>query len=180
MSQLLTVNNLEVAFFTKDGVVRAVNGISYGLDEGDILGVVGESGCGKSVSMMAMLRLLPEPPARIMGGQVLLNGRDLLKMKSAEISRVRGAEIAMIFQDPMTSLNPVMKIGDQIAEGMQINLGMSHQAAIQQTIQLLDRVGIPKAADRVHDYPPSVFGGHAPKGDDRDCDLVQAQDSDRR
>jgi len=156
---LLEVNNLEVAFFTKDGVVRAVNGISYAVEEGDILGVVGESGCGKSVSMMSMLRLLPEPPARIMGGQALLNGRDLLRMKSAEINRVRGAEIAIVFQDPMTSLNPVMTIGDQIAESMQVNLGLSHHQAIQKTIQLLERVGIPKPADRVKDYPHQFSGG---------------------
>ena len=159
MAPLLEVKNLEVAFYTKDGVVRAVNGISYTVEEGSTLGVVGESGCGKSVSMMAMLRLLPEPPAKIMGGQVLLNGRDLLKMKSSELSRVRGAEISIVFQDPMTSLNPVMTIGDQIAEAMQVNLGMSHQQAIQQTIKLLDRVGIPKAADRVKDYPHQFSGG---------------------
>jgi oligopeptide transport system ATP-binding protein len=106
-----------------------------------------------------MLRLLPEPPARIMGGQVLLNGRDLLRMKTGEISRVRGAEIAIIFQDPMTSLNPVMKIGDQIAEGMQVNLGVSHHDAIRQAIQLLERVGIPRPSDRVNDYPHQFSGG---------------------
>ena len=159
MSPLLEVNNLEVAFFTKDGVVRAVNGISYALEEGDILGLVGESGCGKSVSMMSMLRLLPMPPARIMGGHALLNGRDLLQMKSGEISRVRGAEVSIVFQDPMTSLNPVMKVGDQIAEAMQVNLGMSHSEAMQHTIQLLERVGIPKPVDRVHDYPHQFSGG---------------------
>jgi oligopeptide transport system ATP-binding protein len=159
MTDLLEVKDLEVAFYTKDGIVRAVNRISYSLEKGDILGVVGESGCGKSVSMMSMLRLLPEPPARIMGGQVLLNGRDLLQMNSAQISRVRGGEIAIVFQDPMTSLNPVMTIGDQIAESMQVNLGISHHEAIQKTIQLLDRVGIPKAADRVKDYPHQFSGG---------------------
>jgi oligopeptide transport system ATP-binding protein len=136
-----------------------VNGISYTLEEGDILGVVGESGCGKSVSMMSILRLLPEPPARIMGGQALLNGRDLLRMKYGEISRVRGAEISIVFQDPMTSLNPVMKIGDQIAEAMQVNLGLSYHEAIKKTIELLDRVGIPRPADRVKDYPHQFSGG---------------------
>jgi oligopeptide transport system ATP-binding protein len=159
MSQLLEVKNLEVAFFTKDGIVRAVNNISYSLEEGDILGVVGESGCGKSVSMMSMLRLLPEPPAKIMGGQALFSGRDLLRMKPSEINRVRGAEIAIVFQDPMTSLNPVMNIGDQIAESMQVNLGMSHHDAIQKTIQLLERVGIPKPAEHVKDYPHQFSGG---------------------
>ncbi len=159
MSPLLEVKNLEVAFDTKYGMVRAVNGISYSLGEGDILGVVGESGCGKSVSVMSMLRLLPEPPAKITGGQALLNGRDLLRMKYSEINRVRGAEIAIVFQDPMTSLNPVMTIGDQIAESMQVNLGMSHREAIRKTIQLLERVGIPRAADRVKDYPHQFSGG---------------------
>jgi oligopeptide transport system ATP-binding protein len=108
---------------------------------------------------MSMLRLLPEPPAKIMGGQVLFNGRDLLRMNSSQISRMRGAEIAIVFQDPMTSLNPVMTIGDQIAESMLVNLGISHQTAVQKTIQLLDRVGIPKAADRVKDYPHQFSGG---------------------
>jgi oligopeptide transport system ATP-binding protein len=159
MTNLLEVKNLEVAFFTKDGVVRAVNGISYSLEQGDILGVVGESGCGKSVSMMSMLRLLPEPPAKIMGGQVLFNGRDLQQMNLNEISKVRGAEIAIVFQDPMTSLNPVMTIGDQIAEAMQVNLGLSHHEAIQKTIHILQRVGIPNAADRVKDYPHQFSGG---------------------
>ncbi len=159
MSQLLEVKNLEVAFYTKYGIVRAVNGVTYSVEEGGILGVVGESGCGKSVSMMSMVRLLPEPPAKIMGGQALLNGRDLLRMKSSEISRVRGAKIAIVFQDPMTSLNPVMTIGDQIAESMQVNLRMSHHEAIQKTIQLLERVGIPKPADHVKDYPHQFSGG---------------------
>jgi oligopeptide transport system ATP-binding protein len=159
MSQLLEVKNLEVVFDTKYGIVRAVNGVTYSVEEGDILGVVGESGCGKSVSMMSMLRLLPEPPAKIMGGQALLNGRDLLRMKLSEINRVRGAEIAIVFQDPMTSLNPVMNIGDQIAESMQVNLGMSHHESIRKTIQLLERVGIPKPADRVNDYPHQFSGG---------------------
>jgi oligopeptide transport system ATP-binding protein len=159
MSPLLEVKNLEVAFDTKYGMVRAVNGITYSIDEGDTLGVVGESGCGKSVSVLSMLRLLPEPPAKITGGQALLNGRDLLRMKYSEINRVRGAEIAIVFQDPMTSLNPVMSIGNQIAESMLVNLGMSHHEAIRKTIQLLERVGIPRAADRMKDYPHQFSGG---------------------
>ena len=159
MAPLLEVRNLEVAFFTKDGVVRAVNGISYTLDQGDTLGLVGESGCGKSVSVLAMLRLLPEPPARIMGGQVLLEGRDLLQMPSGQMHEVRGSQVAMIFQDPMTSLNPVMTIGDQIAEAVTVNLGLGPREACERTIEVLSGVGIPNAEERLKDYPHQFSGG---------------------
>ena len=127
MDPLLQVKDLDVRFYTKDGVVNAVNGISYTMDQGDILGIVGESGSGKSVSSMAMLRLIPEPPGKIEGGQVIFDGNDLLQLKTAQMHTVRGSQIAVIFQDPMTSLNPVMTIGDQIAEGMQVNLGMERR-----------------------------------------------------
>ncbi len=127
-SPLLEVRDLEVAFFTKDGVVRAVNDVSYSIDRGDTLALVGESGCGKTVSVLAMLRLLPDPPARILGGQVLLDGRDLLQLKPGQMHTVRGSQVAVIFQDPMTSLNPVMTIGDQIAEAVQVNLGLGREA----------------------------------------------------
>ena len=159
MAPLLEVKNLEVAFFTKDGVVRAVNGISYTLDQGDTLGLVGESGCGKSVSVLSMLRLLPEPPARIMGGQVLLEGRNLFQMKPRDMHAIRGSKIAMIFQDPMTSLNPVMNIGGQIAEAMQVNLGLGRRESLHRSAELLERVGIPNAADRLRDYPHQFSGG---------------------
>jgi oligopeptide transport system ATP-binding protein len=159
MDPLLQVRDLEVAFYTKDGVVRAVNGISYDVAPGDTLGIVGESGCGKSVSSMSMLRLIPEPPGKIEGGQVLFEGRDLLKMKTSEMHQVRGRQIAMIFQDPMSSLNPVMTIGNQIAEAMQVNLGTERQRALKQAEELLDHVGIPNAADRMRDYPHQFSGG---------------------
>jgi len=159
MAPLLEVRSLEVAFFTKDGVVRAVNGISYTLDQGDTLGLVGESGCGKSVSVLAMLRLLPEPPARIMGGQVLLEGRDLLQLPAAQRHEVRGSQVAMIFQDPMTSLNPVMTIGDQIAEAVAVNLGAKPREARERTIEVLSAVGIPNAEERLKDYPHQFSGG---------------------
>ncbi|MBM3187369.1 MAG: ABC transporter ATP-binding protein [Chloroflexi bacterium] len=159
MAPLLEVQDLEVAFFTKDGVVRAVNGISYTLEAGDTLGLVGESGCGKSVSVLAMLRLIPEPPGRIMGGRVLLEGRDLLKLPAHRMHEIRGSQIAMIFQDPMTSLNPVMTIGNQIAEAMQVNLGLEHGKAMDRAAELLTRVGIPNASDRLSDYPHQFSGG---------------------
>ena len=159
MPPLLDVQELEVAFYTKDGVVRAVNGVSYSLEQGDTLGLVGESGCGKSVSTLAMLRLIPEPPGRITGGRVLLEGRDLLRVPPSQMHEVRGSQIAMIFQDPMTSLNPVMTIGNQIAEAMQVNLGLDHGSAMRRAAELLQRVGIPNAADRLGDYPHLFSGG---------------------
>jgi len=159
MALLLKVKDLEVRFYTKDGEVQAVNGISYSMEQGDTLGLVGESGCGKSVSTMAMLRLIPEPPGKITGGQVLFEGHDLLKMKPSEMHQVRGSQIAVIFQDPMTSLNPVMTIGNQIAEAMQVNLGTDRRRALDQTVELLEHVGIPKAADRLKDYPHQFSGG---------------------
>ncbi len=159
MTPLLEVRDLQVAFFTKDGVVRAVNGISYTLQHGDTLGIVGESGCGKSVSVMAMLRLLPEPPAKIMGGQVLLEGEDILRLPLSRMHEVRGRKIAMIFQDPMTSLNPVMTIGDQIAEAVEVNLGLAPREARERAVEALAAVGIPNARERLHDYPHQFSGG---------------------
>ncbi len=161
---LLDVQDLEVAFFTKDGVVAAVNGISYRLDHGDILGIVGESGCGKSVSSLALLRLIPEPPARILGGRALFDAgtggpRDLLKMAPEELRGVRGSQIAVIFQDPMTSLNPVMTIGNQIAEAVRVNLGQDARTARKRAIEVLSYVGIPRAAERLDDYPHQFSGG---------------------
>ena len=159
MTSLLQVEDLEVRFYTKDGEVQAVNSISYSMEQGDILGLVGESGCGKSVSSMAMLRLIPEPPGKITGGRVLFEGRDLLKVKPSQMHEIRGSQIAVIFQDPMVSLNPVMTIGNQIAESMQVNLGLDKRQALGQAIELLEYVGIPNAADRVRDYPHQFSGG---------------------
>jgi oligopeptide transport system ATP-binding protein len=159
MTSLLAVEDLEVRFYTKDGEVRAVNGISYSMEQGDTLGLVGESGCGKSVSTMAMLRLIPEPPGKITGGRVLFEGRDLLKVRPSQMHEIRGSQIAVIFQDPMASLNPVMTIGNQIAESMQVNLGMGRREALSQGIDLLEYVGIPNAAERIRDYPHQFSGG---------------------
>ncbi|MBN1248654.1 MAG: ABC transporter ATP-binding protein [Anaerolineae bacterium] len=159
MRPLLQVSDLTVRFYTKDGVVQAVNGVSYEMAEGDILGLVGESGSGKSVSSMAMLRLIPEPPGRIENGQVLFDGRDLLRIGRNRMHQVRGREIGVIFQDPMTSLNPVMPIGRQIAEAMEVNLGTDSRQAQAEAVRLLERVGIPQADERVNDYPHQFSGG---------------------
>ncbi len=159
MTPLLEVKDLKTRFFTQDGVVHAVNGISYTLDEGETLGIVGESGCGKSVSVLSVMRLIPEPPGRIVGGEVLLEGQDLLKMSPNEIRRVRGNRIAMIFQDPMTSLNPVLTIGRQVSEALELHMGMDKVQARRRTIELLEMVGIPQAADRFDDYPHQFSGG---------------------
>jgi oligopeptide transport system ATP-binding protein len=159
MSALLEVKDLQVSFFTKDGEVKAVNNISWALDEGDILGIVGESGSGKSVSALTLLRLIPEPPGKILGGKVLFQGQDLLKLRPSQMHTVRGKQIAMIFQDPMTSLNPVMTIGNQIIEAMKVNLQLSNQKAWERTVEVLSRVGIPRAEERMRDYPHQFSGG---------------------
>jgi oligopeptide transport system ATP-binding protein len=159
MSRLLEVKGLETRFFTQDGVVHAVNGISYYLDEGETLAIVGESGCGKSVGVMSLLRLIPMPPGKITGGEVWFENKDLLKMTDDEIRQVRGNRIAMIFQDPMTSLNPVLTIGFQISETLTLHMGMDKAASRKRTVELLELVGIPKAADRLDDYPHQFSGG---------------------
>ncbi|MBE7467939.1 MAG: peptide ABC transporter ATP-binding protein [Anaerolineae bacterium] len=159
MPTLLEVKDLETQFFTQDGVVRAVNGISYSLNEGETLGIVGESGSGKSVGVMSLIRLIPSPPGKIVGGQVLFDGQDLLKLNDDEIRSIRGNKIAMIFQDPMTSLNPVLTIGRQIGEALELHLGMDKQQARERTIELLELVGIPSAKDRLNNYPHQFSGG---------------------
>jgi oligopeptide transport system ATP-binding protein len=156
---LLEVNGLRTQFFTQDGVVKAVNGVSFYVDEGETLGIVGESGCGKSVSMLSVMRLIPQPPGKIVGGEVLFDGRDLLLLGDDDMRRVRGNRIAMIFQDPMTSLNPVLTIGRQITEALELHLGMKKQVARDRCAELLDMVGIPQAAERQDDYPHQFSGG---------------------
>jgi oligopeptide transport system ATP-binding protein len=159
MSTLLEVKGLETRFYTQEGVVKAVNGISYNLGEGETLGIVGESGCGKSVSVLSMMRLIPTPPGRITGGEVLFEGRDLLKMDMEEIRHVRGNRIAMVFQDPMTSLNPVLTIGRQVSEALELHMGMDKTQATKRSIELLEMVGIPQADQRIRDYPHQFSGG---------------------
>ncbi len=163
MSRLLDVRGLETRFFTQDGVVHAVNGISYHLDEGETLAIVGESGCGKSVGVMSLLRLIPQPPGKITGGEVWFGAneehKDLLKLSDEEIRQVRGNRIAMIFQDPMTSLNPVLTIGFQVSEALMLHMGMDRSAARQRSVELLEMVGISQAANRLDDYPHQFSGG---------------------
>jgi oligopeptide transport system ATP-binding protein len=159
MSPLLDIRNLTTRFHTREGIVHAVNGVSYSLGEGDILGLVGESGCGKSVSMLSVMRLIPGPAGRIESGEVLFRGRDLLKLSESNMESVRGAEIAMIFQDPMTSLNPTLTIGFQIAEVLMLHQRMSRRQADERSADLLALVGIPGAKDRLKDYPHQFSGG---------------------
>ena len=159
MGTLLQVRGLKTQFFTQDGVVNAVNGISYDLNEGETLGIVGESGCGKSVSVLSVMRLIPTPPGRIVAGEVMYQGRDLLTIDEEEIRQVRGNKIAMVFQDPMTSLNPVLTINQQVSEALELHMGMDKDQARKRTIELLGMVNIPEAADRVNDYPHQFSGG---------------------
>jgi len=156
---LLEVKGLKTRFFTEDGVVHAVNGISYELEEGESLGIVGESGCGKTVSVLSVMRLIPEPPGKIVGGEVLFEGRDIMKMDMEEVRKIRGNKIAMVFQDPMTSLNPVLTVGRQIDEALELHMGMDKRQARKRTIELLEMVGIPEAAERADDYPHQFSGG---------------------
>lgn len=156
---LLEVDDLKMYFHTEDGVVRAVDGVSYTLDRGETLGVVGESGSGKSVTHMTMMGLIPMPPGKIEGGSVLYRGHDLLNMPEAQMQHVRGNDIAMIFQDPMTSLNPVYKIGKQVGEGLRLHRGYSKEQALKRAVELLDAVGIPEPEKRVNEYPHQFSGG---------------------
>jgi len=159
MTTLLQVKGLKTQFFTQDGVVNAVNDISFDLNEGETLGIVGESGCGKSVSVLSLMRLIPQPPGRIVGGEAWFQGRDLLHMDDEEIRSVRGNKIAMIFQDPMTSLNPVLTINQQVSEALELHLGMDKKQSRNRSIELLDLVRIPDAGRRMDDYPHQFSGG---------------------
>ncbi len=160
MDNLLEVKDLKTRFHTPEGIVHAVNGVSFSLPEGGTLAVVGESGCGKSVTMMSVLRLIAIPPGEIASGSVLYRGRDLLQTSEDEMARsIRGQEIAMIFQDPMTSLNPVLTIGRQITESLRVHLGMQADDAQKRATNLLDMVGIPDGARRLGSYPHQFSGG---------------------
>ncbi|NMC16391.1 MAG: ABC transporter ATP-binding protein [Chloroflexi bacterium] len=157
--KILDVQGLETQFKTPEGIVHAVNGVSIHLDEGETLGLVGESGCGKSVTMLSILRLIQSPPGQIVAGKAIFKGSDLLAMSQEEIRQVRGGQISMIFQDPMTSLNPVMNIGKQMAEPMLLHLGITPKEARERSIKLLESVGIPRAGERLKDYPHQYSGG---------------------
>ncbi|WP_455136934.1 ABC transporter ATP-binding protein [Thermophilibacter sp.] len=158
-SHLLEVDDLKMYFHTKDGVVKAVDGVSYTLDRGETLGVVGESGSGKSVTHMTIMGLIDMPPGKIEGGDVRYRGHSLLQMSEREMQQIRGNDIAMIFQDPMTSLNPVYTIGRQLGEGLRLHRGYTKQQATERAIELLDMVGIPNPEQRVKDYPHQFSGG---------------------
>lgn len=159
MTSLMQVKDLEVQFNTLDGIVYAVNGISYHLDAGETLGIVGESGCGKSVSVLSVMQLIQEPPGKIAGGEVLYQGEDLLKMNEQQIQCIRGKDIAMVFQDPMTSLNPVLTIGRQLTEAQILHLGINKEEAKDRSVELLNKVGIPQPRDRLNDFPHQFSGG---------------------
>jgi len=156
---LLEVRDLRTHFRTEDGVVRAVDGVSFDIHPGETLAVVGESGSGKSVTSLSILRLVPDPPGRIVAGSIRLRGRDLLALSPAEMRAVRGREISMIFQEPMTSLNPVFTCGEQVAEAVQVHDRVSRSAARARAIEMLELTGIPLAAQRADEYPHQLSGG---------------------
>ena len=156
---VLEVEDIRTRFHTRDGTVHAVNGISFDVSEGELLGVVGESGSGKSVTMLSMLKLLPMPPAEIVSGRARLDGEDLIGLDLDELRRVRGARVGFIFQDPMTSLNPVLTVGYQLTEPLRVHLGMGRREARRRAVELLERVGIPAAASRLDDFPHQFSGG---------------------
>jgi oligopeptide/dipeptide ABC transporter ATP-binding protein len=156
---LLEVNDLQTHFFTREGVVRAVDGVSFSVERGRTLGIVGESGCGKSVTALSIMGLIPQPPAKIVGGSVVFDGRDLTKLREKQLEDLRGREIAMIFQDPMTSLNPTLTIGTQITETIRRHYDVSKQAARKKAIEILEEVRIPRAAQSLDDYPHRFSGG---------------------
>lgn len=159
MNPLLQVKDLKTYFHMDYGVVKAVDGVSYELHEGETLGLVGESGCGKSVGALSILRLIPEPPGEIAGGEIIFQGRDLLKANPDELRDIRGNKIAMIFQEPMTSLNPVLAIGFQIGEALELHQQMGKSEARREILRLLRMVGIPDAERRIDDYPHQFSGG---------------------
>ncbi len=156
---LLEIKDLRVTFHTDDGIVHAVNGVSYSIEKGEVLGVVGESGCGKSVHALSIMRLIPIPPGKIEGGEVLFYGKDLLKLQLDELRHVRGAQIAMVFQDPMTSLNPAYTVGYQIMEALTLHKKLDQNQARERSAELLSLVGIPEAKRRLDDYPHQFSGG---------------------
>ena len=159
MAELIKVKDLRTSFFTPEGEVRAIDGISFEIDEGKTLGLVGESGCGKSVTSLSIMRLIASPPGKIVGGEILYRGRDLLKFKNEEMRKIRGNEISMIFQEPMTSLNPVFTVGNQIGEAIRLHQGLGKKETRQKTIDMLRLVKIADPESRVDAYPHQLSGG---------------------
>ena len=159
MSALLEVENLGTWFYTRQGIVKAVDGVDFQVASGETLAIVGESGCGKSMTALSLMRLIPDPPGRIVSGEIRLAGRDLLKISEEEMRAVRGNEMSMIFQEPMTSLNPVMTIGKQIAEALVLHRNLDRKAALKRATEMLDLVRIPEPAQRAREYPHQLSGG---------------------
>jgi oligopeptide/dipeptide ABC transporter ATP-binding protein len=157
--ELLQLNDLHVSFHTDLGEAKAVESVSFTLNKGETLGIVGESGCGKSVTALSIMRLIQTPPGRIEAGRIYFEGKDLLKLSDAEMRKIRGNKISMIFQEPMTSLNPVFDVGDQISEAVRLHQGLVTQEAIRKSVEMLRLVGIPSAEKRVKDYPHQMSGG---------------------
>lgn len=159
MAPLLEVTDLKTHFFTRDGVVKAVDGVTFSLEKGHTLAIVGESGSGKSVTALSLMRLIADPPGKILEGEILLDGESVREMSDDRVRAIRGNQIAMIFQDPMTSLNPVYRVGHQIAEALRLHLKMTRKEAKIRAVEMLDLVGIPNAAERARDYPHQFSGG---------------------
>lgn len=159
MKKILEVKDLHVTFDTYAGKVKAVRGVNFDLYKGEVLAIVGESGSGKSVTSKSLMRLIPNPPGKIMGGEIIFEGKDLVQMSEKEMQEIRGADISMIFQDPMTSLNPTMTVGKQIMEGLRKHQGLSKEAARARSLELLELVGIPQAESRLDQYPHQFSGG---------------------
>ena len=156
---VLEVEDLRTYFRTRFGTVKAVDGVSFNLRRGETLGIVGESGCGKSVTMLSMMRLIPIPPGRILSGKIVLDGEDLLQLSEGEMSKIRGSKIALIIQDPMTSLNPVFSIGNQVTEAIRIHQDLPKRSIMEQALEVLRKVNIPAAETRIKDYPHQMSGG---------------------
>jgi oligopeptide transport system ATP-binding protein len=159
VGKLLEITNLKTYFKTREGWVHAVDGVGFSIDEGERLGVVGESGCGKSVTALSIMRLIPHPPGETLEGSIVFGGQDLLELPEGAMRKVRGKQIGMIFQDPLTSLNPVLTIGSQIMEGLKLHMGLKNQQAKRRAIELLREVGIPEAERRLNSYPHQFSGG---------------------
>jgi peptide/nickel transport system ATP-binding protein len=157
--RLLEVKGLKTHFFTDEGIVRAVDGVDFYINKGETLGVVGESGCGKSVTALSIMRLIPTPPGRIVEGSITYDGKNLLDLSNAQMRKIRGKEISMIFQEPMTSLNPVFTCGEQVAEALRLHEGLNRRDAMDKTVDMLKLVHIPNAERRVREYPHQLSGG---------------------
>lgn len=159
MDQLLKVEDLKTTFYTDEAVIRAVDGVSFNLKPGEVMGLVGESGCGKSVVSLSIMRLIMYPPGKIEGGSIYFNNRDLLTLDEKSMRQIRGNDIAMIFQEPMTSFNPVYKIGDQVSEAIRLHQGLEKKEAWQEAVKMLELVGIPRPGEIINDYPHQLSGG---------------------